>query len=353
MVRKYLIAVFILFLLSGIGLCEADDRLEILEIKGITFKPGLRIQPRYTFDEGTNNNDMMIRRTRLKAEGEAYDKVKYKFEWKLDNVGEEGKTPQVIAETVFIESLFNPAINMRIGLYDAPFSRVALTSDSKLLLIEYPIVYEELKKLGITDNTYGMLLYGRPYKGLIEYSFGVFDNDKFEKETKELMLGGRFVVNLFDGPEVGYADYKGSYIGEGRRLSIGGNYEKLGNITSGGKRFDISAWGIDLFSNYESLSMQAEYDQFEKDIKGYGWYVQGGYLLPLEYRGSKFEMALRYQIFEPDTGISGDNFRRTTIGFNSYINGHNLKIQMAYTFKDEEGQKVANNTFMLQGQLDF
>lgn len=348
--RKYLIALFILFLISGIGLCEADDGLEI---KGITFKPGLRIQPRHIFDEGTNNNDMMIRRTRLKAEGEAYDKVKYKFEWKLDNVGEEGKTPQVIAETAFIESLFNPAINMRIGLYDVPFSRNALTSDSKLLLMEYPIVYEELKKLGITDNTYGLLFYGRPYKGFIEYSFGVFDNDKLEKETKELMMGGRFVVNLLDGPAVGYADYKGSYIGEGRRLSIGGNYERLGSITSGGKHFDLSAWGIDLFSNYESLSVQAEYDQFKKDVEGSGWYVQGGYLLPVEYREAKFEMALRYQVLEPGTDTSDDKKMWTTVGFNSYLNGHNLKIQIDYTFKDEEGQKVANNTFMLQGQLDF
>ena len=60
--------------------------------KGLTFQPGLRVQLRYVYDDDTNNNDMMIRRTRLKLKGDAYDMVKYYLEWKIDNVGQEGKT---------------------------------------------------------------------------------------------------------------------------------------------------------------------------------------------------------------------------------------------------------------------
>ncbi len=345
---RYLIAVFILFMVPEIGFCEVSV---LTPVEGITFKPGFRIQPRYSYDNGAN--DMMMRRTRLKAEGDAFGKVKYKFEWKLDNVGQEGKTANVIAETVFIAYLFNPALNISVGLYDAPFSRDALTSDSKLLLMDYSLIYDKLKEFGITDNTYGLLLYGRPYEGFMEYSIGVFDSNIFDKESKELMWGGRCVINLLDGPKVDYADYRGSYIGEGRRLNIGVNYERLGNIISGGKQFDLSAWGLDIFGNYKPFTMQAEYGRFKKDIEGDGWYVQGGYLMPLEYSGTKIEVAFRYQSIDPNTNISMDKLRWTTIGFNFYIKGHNLKIQTDYTFKEEEGQGVDNDTFMVQGQLDF
>lgn len=327
--------------------------------KGLTLQLGLRVQPRYIYDEETNNNDMMIRRTRLKAKGDAYEKVKYYLEWKIDNVGQEGKTATAKVEGAFIEYLYNPFLNIRAGIYDAPFSRDALTSDAKLLLMDRSLIYEELLRHGLADNTYGLLLYGRPYDGFIEYSFGLFDSDVYDNNTNELMWGGRFVINLFDRPKVGYADYMGSYIGEGKRLSIGANYERLANITVSGNEFDLSAWGMDIFGNYGRFTLQSEYDRFEKDfvtqgdVKGYGWYVQGGYLLPLEYRGTRFEIALRYQLLEPDTRTSGDKKRWTALGLNSYLNGHNLKLQMDYTFKDEEGQGVDNNTFMLQGQIEF
>jgi len=326
---------------------------------GLTFQPGIRVQPRYIYDEGTNNNDMMIRRTRLKAKGDAYEMVKYYLEWKIDNVGQEGKTATAKVESAFIDIPYNPSLNMRVGLYDAPFSRDALTSDSKLLLMDRSMIYDEITKVGLTDNTYGLLLYGRPYGGSVEYSFGLFDNDTYDSDTNDLMWGGRFAVNLFDKPKVGYADYQGSYIGEGKRLSIGANYERLEDITSGGATFDLSAWGIDLFGNYEALTLQAEYDRFEKeylhqkDVEGYGWYIQGGYLLPLEYKGARFEVGLRHQHLDPDTDTSRDKKKWTTLGLNSYIRGHTLKVQVDYTFKDEEGQEIDNDTFMVQGQLDF
>ena len=38
-----------------------------LRFKGLTFRPGYRIQTRYAFYESSNTNDIMIRRLRIKA----------------------------------------------------------------------------------------------------------------------------------------------------------------------------------------------------------------------------------------------------------------------------------------------
>jgi len=58
------------------------------------------------------------------------------------------------------------------------------------------------------------------------------------------------------------------------------------------------------------------------------------------------EMSKRKNVFN-------DRLRWTSVGFNIYLRGHNLKIQTDYTFKREQGKAVKNNMFQSQLQLDF
>ncbi len=51
----------------------------------ITFKPGVRIQPRYTYDDGNDNHDFFIRRFRLKASGDIFECAWYGMELKIDS----------------------------------------------------------------------------------------------------------------------------------------------------------------------------------------------------------------------------------------------------------------------------
>ncbi len=196
-----------------------------------------------------------------------------------------------------------------MGLYDAPFSRSALTSDSKLLFMDRSLVKGALTNLGFADNTVGLMLHGRPQKGRFEYMIGVFDDVRFEefnfvgggngidpviaRNTDELMVAGRFVWNVLDPqtPPQGYADYRGSYIGEGSRLAFGSNFAWVGEATFDVNAvpqniINVSAWGVDVFFNHGPLVAQAEFDSFREDSlvgladqSGDGWYAQAGYLL--------------------------------------------------------------------------
>jgi len=71
-------------------------------------------------------------------------------------------------------SSYNQAGSFQTGLFDDVFSRNALTSDSKLLLMDRSKIKDELTVIGITDNTVGILFHGRPYDGHLSYGFGVF-----------------------------------------------------------------------------------------------------------------------------------------------------------------------------------
>ena len=337
----------------------------------ITFTPGLRVQARYTYDDTDGNNDIFIKRFRLKAKGEVFGLAKYYTEIKVDNQGKSGTDGSAAVENAWLDFTIISDLAIRAGLYDLPFSRNALTSDSKLLLLDRSLIKGALTTLGLADNTVGVLAHGRPFGGHFEYSVGVFDNEKFEdgdtgtKQSDELMPAGRIVVHVLDpATPGGYADYRGSYIGQGQRLSLGANSAYLGEARDGAKTFDLYAWGGDLFFNTGPFTLEAEYDRFTKDmsggspdINGDGWYVQGGYLLhrvlsvlPLL---PPIEVAARYQELDPDDSVTGDRLWWTSVGFNIYIREHHLKIQTDYTFKREQGINVENDLFQSQLQLDF
>jgi phosphate-selective porin OprO/OprP len=329
----------------------------------ITFTPGLRLQPRYTYDDENGNHDFFIRRTRLKAKGEVLDVARYYAEIKIDNVGRFEKDPKAQVENAWLGFTVIPELTFRVGLYDVPFSRNALTSDSKQLLMDRSLIKGALTDLGLADNTIGVLGHGRPFGGHFEYSVGIFDNEKFEKsgttatkQSDQLMPAGRIVFHLLDpATPRGYADYRGSYIGQGQRLSIGANSAYLSKARDGVNEFDLYGWGADLFFNTGSFTLEAEYDWFKEDmrggnpdIQGDGWYVQVGYLLR-----HAIEFAARYQELNADRSVSDNRLQWTSMGLNIYIREHNLKIQTDYTFKREQGSDVENDMFQIQLQLDY
>lgn len=329
----------------------------------ITFTPGLRLQPRYTYDSFDGNNDFFIARTRLKASGQIYDIAAYYAEIKLDNIGRFAREVNAQVENAWIDFQFEPALSMRVGLYDAVLSRNALTSDSKLLFMDRSIIKDALTALGLADNTIGLLVHGRPWGGTFEYAAGIFDNLQFEQATSPTsrqadgtMTMGRAVVHLLDPATPGkYADYQSSYIGQGQRLSIGADAGFLSKAREGNKEYDLLGLGADFFFNTDAFTFEAEYDRFVEDMRGNdpnvtgeGWYAQAGYLVH-----RMIECAIRFQELDPDKHVAGNKSRWTSFGINIYLKGHNLKIQTEYTFKREQGVEIKNDTFQIQLQLDY
>ncbi len=363
--RTIIVLLFIVFQMGTNTVFSQEKNSEELSFKGLTFQPGYRIQTRYAYYESSNTNDIMIRRVRLKANGDVFGMAKYYVELKIDNTAQEGKTPKAKIEAAYLDFKLYEDVYLKVGQYDVPFTRSLLTSDSKLLIMDRSIVTDKLANLGLVDNTQGLLFYGRPMGGHLEYSLGVFDNEVFElangqtsKWSKSLMTAGRLALNLFDKESKpsssGYADYRASYVGKGKRLSLGVNAVQLKNVNENNSQYNLSAIGADIYANYKSFSFEAEYDKIEKDINGYGWYTQIAYLLPVEF-GNKFKIEpnLRYQEYDNNKDIVGDRVDATSIGLNFYFKGHNLKAQMDYTMYGEETNKLDNNIFQIQLQLDF
>ena len=331
--------------------------------KNITFTPGFRLQVRYIHDRESGKNEFFVARLRLKAKGELFHTVRYYAELKADTLGRSGRNPTVEMENAWLEYSIAPNFAIRGGLYDVPFSRNALTSDSKLLLVDRSLIKDQLTSFGFADNTTGLLGHGRPFKGRFEYSVGIFNNEKFRKigapganQSAHMMPAGRFVYHFLDpAPRGGYADYQSSYVGKGKRLSIGANSAYLKKARDTVNEFNLLGWGTDVFFSTGPFSAEAEYDQLRKeliggnpDIQMDGWYAQAGYLV---WRGVEF--AVRHQQLDPNVSVSNNQLRWTSVGSNIYFRKHNVKLQLDYTFRRGPGQVVKTDVLQMQMQVDF
>jgi phosphate-selective porin len=359
---------------------------------GITFKPGFRVQGQYRYGD-VSDHVFRIRRFRMKGSGKLFGIAKYGAELRVDGTGNtripnpNGSTANIGVENAWVEFTKLKDVKARFGLYDIPFSRSNLTSDSKLLFQDRSIIRGLLSGVGLSDNTIGALFHGRPFGGKLEYATGVFQNDNFKQLPT---TSARLVLNLLDPPKQGgYADYRGSYIGEGRRLAISANGAYTPNVTDpntalpggAGLNYDLYAFGSDIFFNTGPFTVQAEYDWFTKDTGStgpaggadyvtHGGYVQAGLLLGPVFgveEGSRssilnsIELAARYQDADDETPITVGTVTRPrgraqwiAAGLNYYIRSHNLKVQTDYTFKDSNFFGSSDrHLFQLQLQLDF
>jgi phosphate-selective porin O/P len=367
---------------GGPDVCDACNPCDLMEDcytppnckrKGeITFKPGARIQSRYMYDDANNQNDFLIRRTRIKGSGKVYDLANYGLEIRFDNAEKFGPPTPITSSNVenawVCFDVVKDNVYLKVGLYDLPFSRAVLTSDSKTLFQDRNITSGALTSIGMADNGVGLTLHGRPLGGKLEYGIGVYDNIRFDavgKNSNGLMPLGRVAWYFLDpavggstsGMPDGYADYRGSYLGQGNRLVLGAQFASLPNVRQGASEFDVSAWSVDLLYNSGPWVFEADYSWFAEemevgasDLKGEGWTVQGGYML-----NCCWELAARYQALDdPITPINGSTGAKwTSIGMNYYFHEHNFKVQGDYTWKDESGVETDNDLFQVQLQLDF
>ena len=364
----------VLALLVSLGPMWSQSQHVTPDGKGnLTFIPGVRMQVRYENNQIDKNNDFYIKRMRFKGKGNIYGIASYNFELKVDGTGQFNKAPNMQLEHAwFTFPVAGNGLTLRVGLEDDVYSRNALTSDSKLLLMDRSQIKEALTRIGVTDNTIGMLIYGRPMEGHITYSAGVFDNLGFNfannpdaalaRRSDGAMWVGRVAYDFLEpaNPAGSYDDYSSSYLDGKTRLTLGANVAHVSQAEVRDDKLSVSTYGADLFFGVGPVSFEAEYDKYSEKlttngkgtIEGDGWYVQGGVLVT-----PKLELALRYQTLDQSGDDHpesiGDKIDWTSIGVNYYFKGHDFKLQAEYTLKSEDINPIDNDVLSVQLQLSF
>jgi hypothetical protein len=338
----------------------ASAGVKVAEQEDFTLELGMRLQPRMELERlsssaGDWQRDFLVRRARLKANGRML-KATYGFEWKIDGTDQVGASPSAQVENAWVQYPIGRGVEIRAGLYDQPFSRDRLTSDSRQLAVDRGNVSNVPDGFGLADNATGFHVLGKAFKGKAAYAVGLFDNRRIAGRFQDQpMVVGRLDLNLGATSDI----YQDAHFGDGKWYSLGfnGSYQPIEDL-AGTDSLTNAAFGADAMMDIPTragrLFVRGEASTVTVDPSGPGpaidtrqWMVGVG-LLILDQRLQPF---VRFDEIRYDALAGGGIVDVTYAGVNLYQKGHSLKLQGDVRMQANTGEAL--DGVRVQAQLDF
>ncbi|OPX20861.1 MAG: hypothetical protein BZ151_01730 [Desulfobacca sp. 4484_104] len=357
-------------------------------------KAGLRMQAWYQFMEdgkaaGAGRKDLddfMLRRFYFYLQGEAFPGFGFFAHIAGDRLGQDGLDQpsvglgtSIAVRDAWVYYKLGEPLTIQLGRMYIPFTRnYGTTSTFGLLPLELAFNQGGVRggifyysKVGRDD---GVVLWGNPWGGLIQYRLGVFDGvEGAANPDDNLRLAGRLSLSLLE-PETSWFN-QGTYLGQKKVLSLGTGFDYQNNLTLNNRPDENNlGWTVDLFFDHPigkgALTAEAAYINVKNMTQtlGYSWltagedaqmfYIQGGYLLPWQLGPGKLQPYCRYErLFvknRPDTYFP-------SFGLNYYLKGQKAKLSVDWTqiTQEEDHAPSGNysggdqNLVTVQGQVGF
>jgi hypothetical protein len=336
--------------------------LKVFESEDMSLELGTRMQPRLELERapvaggGTRwQRDFLVRRARFKMDGKVLDAV-YKFEWKIDGTDQINASPSAAVENAYIQLPLVAGAWVRAGLYDQPFSRDRLTSDSRQLAVDRGAVSNTPDKAGLVDNAVGFHVLGKVRGGRAEYALGLFDNRTISGELQDVpMVVGRLDFNLGSTKDV----YQDCHFGTDAWYSFGlnGSYQGRLENAAGDDDGSRAALGVDamvdvpagptrVFLRGEASGFSLEPATGGNTLDTSEWMLGAGLLF-----FERLQPFARFDQVRLDDAVGGGTQNLTYVGANFYRKGHSLKFQGDVRFESGTDQPV--DGARLQAQVDF
>ena len=343
---------------GGVKVFEKDD---------FEVELGLRLQPRLELENQRTDwrRDFLVRRSRLKLTGKKA-KASFNFEWRIDRNDQYGQSVGVGLENGYIQYPLGAGCEVRFGLYDQPFSRDRLTSDSKQLAVDRGAVSNVPDAAGLADNAFGVQFNGKVNGGRVTYAAGAFDNRVVEttpggSRQNVPMFVGRLDFNLGATNDI----FRDAHFGDARWYSLGvngswqGEIENAAGVDDGQNRAVGVDGMLDVPAGPGRVFARSEFNIVETDppgstMSGSGnslntrvWMAAFGYLV-LDQR---LQPTIRFDQVRRDRVAGGGTQNITYVGANLYRAGHDVKLQGDMRFESGTGEDI--DGIRVQAQVDF
>lgn len=306
--------------------------------------------------------DQTITNGRIAIGGQVNDLYKFGFNFDM-NVGRDGAgaptRPSALADG-FILLDFAKEFKLMTGIYRMAVTRYALTDSYTYLLPSPPEVAASsfLSRNLAGYRSGGATVWGDLAGGMVRYNVSAYDGDY--SAAPGVVAGAsniqdqpgvstRIAVNLLD-PEKGYT-YVGTNLGKGKIATLGVGYLQQ-DYLSGAAEKTYTAATVDAFYDVGPLTGSLAYFQYDYDDaagqKPVGWYAAAGYMI------GKLQPAIMYESWDDDVAADDNSdYTKLSVGVNYAVEGHDAKIQLAYSKKNFDGAGVDTNAGTLQLQVRF
>jgi len=159
-----------------------------------------------------------------------------------------------------------------------------------------------------------------------EYYFGAFDGnrDNTKDNNNQTDYAGWLQVKpLFKHPALG-------------ELALGGGYDYGKNTTA-----YHNTTGFMASYKYKKYAIKGEWSRMNGYLTSHAQ-AQGFYFHNSYYLTKKLQLIARYDQFDPAKAIQNNLIREYTLGSNYYFFSHNLKLQLAYVYVNNQATSNSN-----------
>lgn len=341
----------------------AQAAVEVVDTENIKVELGVRLQTRLEMERVSPTvsskewlHDFFVRRARLKMKGEVHE-VDFNFEWKIDRTDGYAANPTASVENAYVQYPLSKTVKLRAGLYDQPYSRDRLTSDSKQLAVDRGAVSNVPDALGLADNAVGFDVRGKMRGGHAEYALGMFDNRMIPANLQGTpMFVGRLDLNLGQTTDI----YRDAHFGTARWYSfaINGGYQGAIENAAGQREGSNSIGGVDgmvdvpvgsvrVITRGEVNVIKVVPPSGGNSLDTTTWMLGAGVSL---FR-QRFQPMVRFDEIRQDVANGGGVKDITYVGANFYQREHLVKVQADVRL--ESGTHRGVDGGRVQAQLDF
>ena len=322
------------------------------------------LQARYTLsapDTGKSRNNFDVALARLAFSGNIFDpKVKYFFQYEATTFGNSNQSTMLDWWMQYSHSQY---LNVQAGRFILPYSRQFYTHPGNLL---FPDLSEADYAFNL-QRAVGAHLSGKvgrlSYHALATNSIRALDAGGQQNAGAEVAWQGRLEYDILD--PYGYLESSPTPAAT-PQLSLGiaaafnpvDQASRFQNVMPGDRTTNVT---IDGGFRYQGLSVQAAGYYRRNNLEAlneighdWGYYGQIGY-----YLTEKLEIAGRVSgvdfQFANNPRTAGD-VREYMGGFNYYLYGHSVKLQVDYSFLDGDpfvGKSTSADRFRVQTQILF
>lgn len=343
---------------------RSKDKRYSLNINGFA-------QARYTLlapEQGKSRNNFDVALARLAFSGTIFDpKVSYFFQFEGTTFGNHNRESML---DWWMQYSFSDYAKVQTGRFILPYSRQFYTHPGNLLFTDLSAAdYAFNLQRAVGANLSGKV--GKlSYHAVVTNSIRALDAGGQQNRGAEVAWQGRLEYDVLDS--YGYLESSPTPAAT-PQLSLGvaaafnpvDEGSGFQNVMPGDRTTNVT---IDGGFRYQGLSFQAagyyRRNQFERMSQighDWGYYGQVGYYLTerLELAGRvsgvDFQFANAGRFADDSSQTTGD-VREYTAGINYYLYGHNVKLQIDYSFLDGDpfvGKSTSDNRFRVQTQVLF
>ncbi|UII34482.1 OprO/OprP family phosphate-selective porin [Fulvivirga ulvae] len=363
---KYVLLTLIFFpLLSGAQDTTSNSFGKGIQIVAKDSSFSMKFSTRFQtlYDGGLNletdkwNDQLMIRRARLKFDGFAYDpRLEYKIELAVSNrdngkVASESNLAANIVLDAVLKYQFAPGWEVWFGQTKLPGNRERVISSQKLQFVDRSQVNSKYN----IDRGQGIQIHHEHTMGkAVLREIGSIAMGEGRNLTIDNIGGYEYtgrIEYLPFGKFTGNGDYFGSDLKREKtpKLSIGVTYDQNNNAPRErgfagdflSEHHDLKTYFVDAMFKYQGFSSMFEYADKRTDgspvtsegafYTGTGLNLQMGYLFD-----NNFEIAGRYTDITPEKVTGYEAITELTLGVSKYFAGHSLKIQSDLTHVNNE-----------------